>query len=77
MSVRSSGIWCDVCNTPKPLELCIVMTITGVSPNIMHCCDNCKPSMEKWNKYRDINLVPEGPLKNIFKKAMISNNEKV
>ena len=73
MTVRQSGIWCDVCNKPKPLEPTTVMKITGVSPETMHCCDECKPSMDKWNETRDTNYMPEGPLKDMFEKAILAS----
>lgn len=68
MSIRSSGLWCDVCNKP------ILMPLkdkdgnryhpfkVNISPTPMDACHDCKPLLDPI----EYDKLPEGPLKNLM-----------
>jgi len=63
MSLRKSGIWCDVCNLPKPLEPTTEFKMTRVYADMMNCCDKCLEPLKEFNKDKDPKHLPPGPFK--------------
>ena len=70
MSIRKSGVWCDVCNLPKPLEPTTEFKMIGVYPGMMNCCDNCLEPLKEFNKNQETKHLPSGPLKDILDKVL-------
>jgi len=70
MSLRRSGLWCDVCDLPMLKCLVGVSAVNwfkvNISPTNMNCCDKCKPLIER---EIDFEKLPDGPLKRLMAEA--------
>ena len=66
MSIRSSGVWCDICNKPilmggfQPFKV-------SISPTPMDSCKQCRPLVVDDINYSEL---PEGPLRGLIKRAV-------
>ena len=66
MSIRSSGTWCDVCNEPVLFGPYQQFKVT-ISPTPMGACKTCAPLMKG---DIDFKALPEGPVKDLFRRAV-------
>lgn len=71
MSIRSSGIWCDVCNNPilwvGTKEKAYQPFKVSISPTPMDACNKCAPLVKD---DIDFESLPEGPMKQLMRRAV-------
>lgn len=78
MSLRSSGLWCDVCNRPMMAAMAGASEQGGfklsISPARMNACQECRPLLGDDMKARDL---PRGPLRDLLERyeKMVAEQE--
>ena len=80
MSLRSSGIWCDVCNEVMLAELFLPDRKVNsfklsCSPNMLHAHDKCIGLVEPACTSEDETLLPPGPLRELIRKVKEHNSK--
>jgi hypothetical protein len=77
MSLRSSGFYCDVCNSPMVMEMFLNKPIKGFSlscsPDKLHAHDKCMELIEPACKAEDPNMLPPGPLRELLENVKAHN----
>lgn len=79
MSLRPSGVWCDVCNSPMVSEMLTNKPIESFSlscsPTKMHAHDACVPLIEPAVKAIDGKMLPPGsPLGDLLRRMKAHNS---
>ena len=86
MSIRAgSGIWCDSCGDPLSamdqarewMGLTNIqyhtLRVNGIEGEL-HCCDPCKPLLEKAASANDPSLLPDGPIRKAFESTVSASS---
>lgn len=78
MSLRSSGLWCDVCNKPFLTEILTGETVqsfkVAASNNTLHTHKVCSELIEPACNAQDETLLPAGsPLGDLIRRVKVHN----
>lgn len=78
MSLRPSGFWCDVCNSPMAMEMLLNTPIKSFklscSPSEMHFHDKCEPLIKPAVELLDTEKLPsDSPLGDIIRRVIAHN----
>ncbi len=70
-------MWCDVCNNPFLKEVLTGESVPSFklscSPSLLHAHEKCLKTLEKASASEDESLLPEGPVKTLFRKVKEHN----
>jgi len=74
MTIRSSGLWCDVCGNPilfDPYQQFKIhnLEVGGKKDVMLHACSECAPALHASSGTGNWVDLPEGPLKEAYAKA--------
>jgi len=80
MSLRSSGLYCDICNQPMLVEMFFEHPVIGFrfkcSPDLLHCHNDCEPLLTKVRESLDETILPHGPIRDLLTRVK-AHNEKL